>query len=183
MSLLPGNKAVIDIGNYTTPEMDRSYECVMAFGPVDSIERIDKVSLVNVGTRRLLPNYDWARNDTPNFELSALFRDSGMMTNAPAAGWQGFFTQVPGGSRGGVIHRFRLEVTLKKGTIPEQLLSDLRTQGILANASANPDGTLDYGHYHLRQISNGNLHLNFLPNRPDGKGQPTVPLRFLPDSH
>jgi len=159
ITMLPDHKALIKIGTYATPEMTRTYNCAVALTPVPGIRRVDRVTLVDAKTGRRLPNYAFVRNGAANSEFGKLMSELGM--NASRAGnWQGFSTEVLYGSQGGIIHSFLLEVTLEDGVTPRQLLKSIRGSGMLLNGSANPDGTLDYAHYFLRDLGLGGLTLH-----------------------
>jgi hypothetical protein len=156
VKILPGNRAVVKIGPYVTPKMDVTYSCAVAFAPVPGVERVNRVSLVEESTGWRLPFYSWAPNATANEQFSELTSDLAAMSTVPSD-WQGFFSVVRGGSPGGIIHSFVLELTLEKGVTAEELMQNLRDFGVLANGSASPDGRLDFGHYHLRVLGNGTM--------------------------
>jgi hypothetical protein len=156
VTMLPNHRALIKVGLYATPEMTQTYDCAVALAPVPGIKRINQVSLVDANTGQRLPNYSFVRNGAANSEFSSLLTDLGIKT-ARAGNWQGFSTEVLNGSKGGIIHSFLLEVTLEDGVTPRQLLKAIRAHGMLSNGSANPDGTLDYGHYFLRDLGAGGL--------------------------
>jgi len=157
VTMLPHHRALIRIGNYVTPKMGVTYDCSVAFAPIPGIERVNRVTLVNSKTGRPLPNYSFVPNSAANSEYVQLLNELGITT--PTEGWQGFSTEVLNGSRGGIVHYFLLEATLKEGVTPEQLYRAIREHGMLANGSANPDGTLNFGHYHLRSLGIGGLTL------------------------
>lgn len=164
--VLSPTQAVIEIASYTTPNMSNTYACSIALTPVDGIARIDRVSMVSLDSGNTLTGaigpYNWVPTQAPNAEFAQLLKEAGV--SMAEQGWQGFFSEVPGGSQGGVAHAFRFEVTLVPGTNPLKLVKALRSQGLLANGSANFDGTLDYGHYHFRKVGDGDVHL-VIPGR------------------
>ena len=166
VTMLGNRRALIKVGNYVTPQMSQTYDCSVAFAPVPGIERVDRVTLVNSRTGRRLPNYSFVPNGAANSQYVKIMDDLGM-TAAPAETWQGFSTEVLNGSRGGIVHSFLLEVTLKAGVTPAQLYQAIREHGMLTNGSANPDGSLDFGHYHLRSMATGGLTL--IAPRPRGR--------------
>lgn len=151
-------KARIEVSAYTTPGMSNTYACSVAFPEVDGIKAIDKVRLVETMSRKVLDNYNWVPDGNSIFEFSQMSRDAGIPASRKG-GWQGFFTEVQGGSIGGIQHSFVLDVTLESGTTTEQLVEALKKQGVLANGSANFDGSLDFGHYHLRRLGDGRIRV------------------------
>jgi len=166
VTLTGRDKAVISVGHYVTPQMDVTYECSVAFPIVPGIKRIDKLTLVEDATGLPLPHYQWASSDAAIGQFQRLAEDDADMANAAEMQWQGFFSQVQGGSKGGIMHSFVFEVTLEPGTTLPKLLAALRAQGVLVNGSANPDGTLNYGHYYLRRVGDGDVHLVFPSDHP-----------------
>jgi hypothetical protein len=156
VTMLEHNKAIVRIGPYVTPKMDVAYDCSVAFSPVPGIVSVDNVSLVEDVTGRQLPFYSWSPSAAASTQFSDLTTNLASMSTAPSD-WQGFFSEVPG-SPGGIVHSFILEVTLEDGITAKQLTENLREFGVLANGSANPDGQLNYGHYHLRVLGNGPIH-------------------------
>jgi hypothetical protein len=160
VTYLGGRRAQIEISAYATPSMTITYDCSIAFSPVDGIERIDRITLVDTITRRPLLNYHWIPNEAPATEFAKMADELGVMALRSVA-WQGYFTEVPGGSIGGIEHSFVFDVKLSEGTTVQGLVAALRHQGLLANGSANPDGTLDYGHYHLRRLGDGAIQVVF----------------------
>ena len=156
VTMLPNHRALIKVGTYATPEMTRTYDCAVTLAPVPGVKRVNRVTLVDAMTGQRLPNYSFVRNGAANSEFSSLLRDLGIKTSR-TGNWQGFSTEVLNGSKGGIIHSFLLEVTLEDGVTPRQLLKAIRSHGMLSNGSANPDGTLDYGHYFLRDLGIGGL--------------------------
>jgi hypothetical protein len=154
--VLPDHRAIVRIGPYVTPKMDRTYECAVAFAPVPGVARVDHVSLVEEATGWNLPFYSWTSSSAANGQFSDLTRDLASMPTVPSE-WQGFFSVVQGGSPGGILHSFVLELTLEEGVTAEELMHNLQEFGILANGSARPDGQLDFGHYHLRVLRDGTM--------------------------
>lgn len=167
--VLPGNRAVVKIGPYVTPKMDVTYACSVAFAPVPGVARVDRVSLVEEATGWKLPFYSWAPSSAANQQFSDLTSNLASMSTVPS-GWQGFFSVVRGGSPGGIIHSFVLELTLEEGVTAEELMANLREFGILANGSARMDGQLDFGHYHLRVLRDGTMS-----SRANVRKEPVVP--------
>lgn len=178
VTFLSPTKALIEVGPYVTPQMDINYNCVVALGPVDGIQAVDRISLVDRTTRRRLPGYSWQDNVAALGDFAQLSAQQAAM-DMPANEWQGFFTSVPG-SRGGIVHSFQLAVTLEPGTTPQKLLRNLRQQGLLANGAAFADGTLNttapMGHYHLRRVADGEVRLIF-PAPGKAPGLPTLPRK------
>jgi hypothetical protein len=156
VTMLPNHRALIKVGTYSTPEMTNTYNCAVTLAPVPGVKRVNRVTLVDAMTGQRLPNYSFVRNGSANSGFSSLLGDLGIKT-AREGNWQGFSTEVLNGSKGGIIHSFLLEVTLEDGVTPRQLLKAIRAHGMLSNGSANPDGTLDYGHYFLRDLGAGGL--------------------------
>jgi hypothetical protein len=163
VKILPGNRAVVRIGPYVTPKMDNTYQCSVAFAPVPGVARVNRVSLVEDVTGWSLPFYSWAPSAAANRQFSDLTSNLASMSTAPSE-WQGFFSVVRGGSPGGIVHSFVLELTLEDGVTAEELTNNLREFGILANGSARPDGRLDFGHYHLRVLGDGTMSQTVIRN-------------------
>lgn len=151
-------KARIEVSAYTTPSMSSTYACSVAFPQVDGVKTIDRIQLVETMSRRVLENYNWLPDGNSIFDFSQMSREVGIQPSKKGS-WQGFFTEVQGGSIGGIQHSFVLEVTLERGTTTEQLVEALKEQGVLANGSANFDGSLDFGHYHLRRLGDGRIRV------------------------
>jgi hypothetical protein len=151
------DKARIEVGHYTTPQMSVTYACSVAFPKVKGIASIDDVALIATATGLPLTHYHWVPNDASVAQFQTLAKDDAGMAHADRISWQAFFSEVEGGSQGGIDHSFVFEVTLKPGTTLAQLLAGLRAQGVLANGSANFDGTLNFGHYFLRRIADGDM--------------------------
>jgi len=149
------DRALIQVGHYTTPQMSVTYACSVAFPLVEGIAHIDRVSLVASSTGLPLGNYNWVQNNASIDQFANLVDREADMSHMGDVRYQAFFTKVLGGSQGGIDHSFVFEVTLKPGTTVPQLVSALRAQGVLANGSANFDGTLNYGHYFLRRVGDG----------------------------
>jgi len=170
---LGADKALIQVGHYSTPQMSVTYACSVAFPLVKGIARIDKVQLVATATGLPLANYHWVKSDASIDQFATLIEKDADMTHMNGVGYQGFFTRVTGGSQGGIDHSFVFEVTLKPGTTVAQLVAALRAQGVVANGSANFDGTLNYGHYFMRRVGDGQVDVVF-PGNPHGAPKPQV---------
>src|SRR5436305_1995922 len=117
--------------------MSVTYACSVAFPVVPGIKSIDKLTLVSDLTGQPLSFYHWNRDDAAIDQFENLAEGDANMTRAADMRWQGFFSKIEGGSQGGILHSFVFEVTLEPGTTLPTLLAGLRSQGLLANGSAN----------------------------------------------
>jgi hypothetical protein len=174
ITFLGPNRVQIAVGSYSTPSMPATYACSVALTPVDGIESVDRITMVDHATGQVLPNYSWVPSDAATGEFSTLVEDAGVMSPKQAQ-WSGFFTEVQGGSVGGIRHSFVIEATLAKGTTIKKLIAALREQGMLVNGSANFDGTLNFAHYYFRRLGDGPISVVFPGRRPE----PQKPQRSL----
>jgi hypothetical protein len=173
VTMVGQDKALVQIGPYTTPHMTTTFACSVAFPLVPGIRRVDKLTLVADATGQPLSFYHWNHEDAAIAQFENLAEGEANMSRAADMRWQGFFSKIEGGSPGGIMHSFVFEVTLEPGTTLPKLLAGLRAQGVLAHGSANFDGTLDYGHYYLRRVGDGDIHAVFAGDR-EGTRAPRV---------
>ena len=129
----------------------------MALPPIDGVSRINRVTMVDAVTKRPLENYPWAPSAAPASDLSKLAADAGLSLGDK--GWSGFVSHIKGPVVEGQLYSYVLDVTLEKGTTSEKLAAALRSQGIIATGSANPDGSLDLRYLHLMAFGQGNLEI------------------------
>src|SRR5262249_32901065 len=105
------DKAVISIGPYVTPRMTVTFACSVAFPVVPGINSIDRRRLGDTATGLPLSHYNWTTSDAAIGEVERLAAGDAKMADAAEVPWQGFFSEVVGGSEGGIMHSFEFEVT------------------------------------------------------------------------
>lgn len=158
VTFLSPHRALIEVQAYSTMEMESESECAVAFPEIDGIERIERVTMVDAATGAPLAGYrEWVPNDLAGNDFAQLASQAGLTPARPKR-WQGFVTTISPGLTSGIRHSFLLEVTLKRGVTLNRLISALRSEGVMANGSANFDGSLDLHHYYLRRLGDGDIH-------------------------
>ncbi len=168
---LSPRRALLEIKFYETMEMEQeSFECAVAFPPIEGVDRVNRVSMIDTVTGQPVEQRPWTAHPAPGPGFAALATEAGL--NTPAKGWTGFVSSFNGPTKGGQMFNFLVDLTLKPGTRVEDFLAALHRNGVVANGSAHPDGTLDLHHYFLRPFGQGSMELdvrsskNTKPDRP-----------------
>jgi hypothetical protein len=158
---LPGQGARIVVDGIASMGMDAGLSCIAGLQEVSGVRNVNSISVVNALTGELL--YAFSPNNRSGESFEGLLTDLGRPAQAS---WLGFQVTLPNQLVAGVPTNFVFDVTLEKGVNVRKLASFLRQEGTFAGGSANPDGTLDFHHYFVRDLKDLDIQVNHPQRHP-----------------